>query len=1186
MPAARDSSEKYILGVDLGSASIGWAVILLDENKEPCKLLAAGAHIFDPGVEPPPAVAKMGQDELILRGLDRSKAAGRRIARQQRRQIDRRALRVKKLFKLLQANGLLPTYPEHKTVDLADERYQLFTRLDKELTQALCEAERGKSIILEANQALPYVLRSDALERPLTLFELGRALYHLCQRRGYRAGLEDESDEVEVEEASAETPARKIRKKKSTKESEDAEKKKASHKVVEEGIRDLHSRMDAVHAPTYGAYFANFSYNDPHKERIRVRWTSRDKYIEEFNLIWDKQRAFYREAYPEAPELLNDDLRKRVEECLFFQRPLASAAHLIGRCELIPEARRAPWATLEAQRFRLLQKVGDMAYLLPGEQHEKRLEPQQQRILAEALEKRGDMTFAQIAELLFLPLDTYFNLPRGKKKQPEKKILGNRISHFMLSTFGDRWTDKLTEAQRHKAVNRWAKPGERKARIAEAKTQWGLDNAAAISWADEKPPSGYCKFSLASLRKLNAGMEQGIHWTTTASKLRSQLAPKEPMKFVPPVVKSLPAITNPAVLRALTELRKVVNAIIRKYDRPYEIRIELARELRKNRKQRQDAHEASEKNHERRIVAAQKILDECGNYDPQGRNAEGLVRERRDDVTKMLLHMECKCVCPYTGDCIPYHALFGGEVEVEHIIPTSLMVDNDFNNLTLCYRKANAEKLNNTPWQAFGPHKDAVEWGRIIGRVKAFNNNSKLARFNLTSLEEVKAFANRRLNDTRYTSKLAGRLLMNLYADRDTQTSAPDDPQDEFRDRSGHQAIKVSSGTVTSLLRDAWKLYLGELIGEDAYKCPIKTQEQGENKKRRAGGSGKKDRCDHRHHAVDAVVIALTSDKVIHEINTLAGRLYGQYKRPLTYRDLRSIKSPWPDFIDDNFRSLFRKMFASRRPEHKLSGALHKETFYPKLRPDGTRHQRVSLDKFANAKNEKAELKLIGDIVDKNIKQAVIRFRDKIGTFKKWSKERDQWPQLDQNRKGKLLPEGNVRCIKKVRIQINEKVKTLGEKRSHYFHRHVKEGEIAYASFFTVQKKQGTRWKADIVTLFEATKRVRKLPKDQRSYVRIAEQHPDLPDAVFRFSLMKGDLVRLIQDGLEKIFVVRSFESDGRIWIAPINAAGKQQDMEKSGTLDRLGFAEFLTMGPGEDKVPQPVFVDLLGQPHNIAVKA
>ncbi len=1178
------SSQKYILGLDLGSASIGWAVILLDQNDEPCKLQAAGAHIFDPGVEKPPAVGQMSQDELILRGLDRSKAAGRRIARQQRRQIDRRSLRAKKLFKLLQSNKLLPNcndpdYTDLNSMTLADERFHLFMRLDKMLSDNLAKAHRkrgkGESVMLEADQALPYVLRKEALERKLTPWELGRALYHLCQRRGYRAGQANEDEEEEaVTDVAA---AKKSRTKKvSLSEVNEDEKEKANPKQVEAGILDLKAKMDAVHAPTYGAYFANFTNNDPHQERIRKRWTSRDKYLEEFNLIWDTQRAYYQNADLDAPELLHDDLRKLVKECLFYQRPLASAAHLIGRCELIPEARRAPWATLEAQRFRLLQKVGDLAYLRPGEKHEERLNPEQRKLLAEALETRGDMTFKQIAELLSLPPETYFNLPRGKKEQKEKKILGNRINHLMLKIFGNRWTNELTTDQRHKAVNSWVTLDDREARIAKAKFQWGLDETVDI-WADEKPPKDYCKFSLAALRELNAGMERGIHWTTTAAELRSRLAPKEPMKFVPPVKKALPAITNPAVLRALTELRKVVNAIVRQYDHPpYEIRIELARELRKNRKQRHDAHEANEKNHERRMVAARKILDECKNYEHRTVSAENLVRYHRDDVTKMLLLMECKCLCPYTGECIPYHALFGGQVEVEHIIPTSLMVDNEFGNLTLCYSKVNGEKLNNTPWQAFGPHKDPVRWAQIIERVKAFDNKSKMARFNLRSLEEVQAFANRRLNDTRYTSKLAGRLLMNLYADCDTPTSAPDDPLDEFRDRSGHQAIKVSSGTVTSLLRDAWRLYLGELIGDDAYKCPVKTPEQGGGKKR-SSSSGRKDRCDHRHHAVDAVVIALTSDKVIHEINTLAGRLYNQLQRPLTYRDLRSVQSPWPNFIDNNFRTLFRNMIVSRRPEHKLSGALHEETIYGKVRgyennkkESPIRHRRVAVGKgLTDAQIDK--------IVDGGIKSAIIKFRDE-GGFSKWSEKKPEWPTMLKSRSG------NPVKIKKVRIEITpKKLNTLGKGRSE---RYVKPGEVSYTSFFTLQTKSGTRWISDIVTLFDATQLVRALPKHDRSHEKISRRHREFPDAVFRFSLMKGDLVRLVEDGQEKIFVVRSFESDRRLWIAPINAAGKQQDMEQTRALRRWGFADFLKMGPGDDKIPQPVFVDLLGQPHNITVNA
>ena len=1165
MSSVMESTGKYILGLDLGSASIGWAVIQRDTNGDPCALLAAGSHIFDPGVEVPPAAGKLTQDEAIFRGMDASKAVGRRIARQQRRQIDRRAFRTKKLFKLLQTNSLLPAYADMKIDDLADERCKTFARLDKDLSDALCSTKRStgdNGVMLEADQALPYVLRHQALERKLELHELGRALYHLCQRRGYRPSQVEETED----EGSTQTEKQTQRKgKKSDGKLGDDAKVDTSPKTVEAGISLLQQKMNAAHAPTLGAYFANFKNNDPHTERIRKRWTSRTMYIDEFKLIWDKQREFY-------PDLLTDDLRKSIYDCLFFQRPLASSDHLIGRCELEPGERRASWSTLEAQRFRLLQKVNDLAFIPGGADREQKLSREQQIALAAALEMKGDLTFAEIRKELRVPPNTEFNLQRGKKT----RIEGNRVNRVMLQVFGDRW-NTFAEQEKTAAVDMWAKASDLADRISDAMSHWNLDHASAQIWADQKPPKDYCKLSRKALRRLLEKMEQGMPYKTAELELYGNpLAGKEPEPFVPPVLKTLPSINNPPVVRALTELRKVVNAVIRAYgEKPYEIRIELARELRKNRKQRHDATEASEKNHARRIEAAKKILKECKNYNSPTNDPERLVRERRDDVTKMLLLMECKCLCPYTGDSIPYHALFGGEVEVEHIIPQSLMVDNDFGNLTLCYRSVNAEKLNNTPWKAFGEANED-RWAQIIERVKKFDNNAKLARFQLRSIEEIQRFSNRRLNDTRYTSKLAGRLLMTLYGGRDIQAPTSQEELDEFRDRAGRRAITVSSGMVTSLLRDAWLLNLNGLIGDDAFKCPAKsidTDEESKTKKR-TDGPKRKDRCDHRHHAVDAVVIALTSEKVIREINTLASRLYSQLNRPLNYRDLKSLQQPWPNFIDDNFRNVFRKMIISRRPEHKLSGALHDATFYGKCRGydkkgDPIRHQRIAINKdLKEAKIEK--------IVDEGIKKAVIQFGRDIGGFSKWSAEKHGWPTL-QNKKTKIPI-----AIKKVRVKITKNAKTLGKGRSE---RYVEEGEIAYASFFSVPDKK-TRWESDIVTLFDATQRVRALRKADRGYEKVSRIHPDFPDAFFRFSLMKGDLVELLHDGKAGVFVVRSFESDGRIQVAPINAAGKHADLKQTGRLLRLGFTEFLKMGAFDDKVPRPVFVDLLGYPHYVKVHA
>jgi CRISPR-associated endonuclease Csn1 len=85
----------------------------------------------------------------------------------------------------------------------------------------------------------------------------------------------------------------------------------------------------------------------------------------EFNQIWEAQIAYY-------PESLTPALQKQIGQLLFFQRPIAAQGHLIGKCELEPNERRASWATLEAQRFRILQKVNDLQIIYPGKPSESR----------------------------------------------------------------------------------------------------------------------------------------------------------------------------------------------------------------------------------------------------------------------------------------------------------------------------------------------------------------------------------------------------------------------------------------------------------------------------------------------------------------------------------------------------------------------------------------------------------------------------------------------------------------------------------------------------------------------------------------------------------------------------------------------------------------------------------------------
>ena len=315
---------EYTLGLDLGSASIGWALIALDSSNKPQGLLKAGVRIFEPGVE--------GSTLDIERGKDQSKAVARREARLHRRQLRRRAARQRDLFLLLQQANLLPPAAE-ASVSLSDQRHQVLNDLDRALTANLrnnVEAESLRGV----EQSLPYFLRKSALDRKLGAFELGRVLYHLIQRRGFKSNRRE------------------------GKKSKDDDLGK-----VKAGISELAANIASAGVRTLGEYFAGLN---SHERRIRGRWTARSMYEQEFEKIWQSQCPYW-------PEVLDENFKSKVDWLLFFQRPIAAQEHLIGFCELEPEERRAPWAFLEAQQFRVLQKVNDLNVIEFGKLDERSL---------------------------------------------------------------------------------------------------------------------------------------------------------------------------------------------------------------------------------------------------------------------------------------------------------------------------------------------------------------------------------------------------------------------------------------------------------------------------------------------------------------------------------------------------------------------------------------------------------------------------------------------------------------------------------------------------------------------------------------------------------------------------------------------------------------------------------------------
>ena len=198
----------------------------------------------------------------------------------------------------------------------------------------------------------PYELRARALNEALEPWQLGRALYHLGQRRGYLSN-------------------RKTGNEKDGK--------------VAEGISEISQAMSEGGFRTLGEYFAG---EDSHSKRIRSRYTSRAMYEKEFNLIWDFQAKHH-------PELLDEAQKQAVYEAIFHQRPLKIQKHLVGKCDFEPDRKRGAKATLVAQEFRLWSNINNLKILL-GDGTERWLTDKERATLHEALKDKKQLSWEKI----------------------------------------------------------------------------------------------------------------------------------------------------------------------------------------------------------------------------------------------------------------------------------------------------------------------------------------------------------------------------------------------------------------------------------------------------------------------------------------------------------------------------------------------------------------------------------------------------------------------------------------------------------------------------------------------------------------------------------------------------------------------------------------------------------------------
>lgn len=832
-----------IFSVDIGTTSIGFAVVEHDHGTQSGSILRLGVRVFPEARDP---------DGTPLNQQRRQK-------RMARRQLRRRRQRRRLLNEILNKAGLLPPYGS--------------------------TGPQGWDAVMSAD---PYALRKRGLKERLEPYELGRALYHLSKRRHFRGrDLEEDVEEISQTEAAEE----------------------------KEAASNRETTLAALHAAgtTLGAWLADKRADarkrNPSEERRRGFHANRKAVEQEFDKLCEAQEKHH-------AVLRDQDFKQQIHTAIFAQRPVFWRKNTLGECRFMPGEPLCPKGSWLSQQRRMLEKLNNLALVGGNARH---LIAEERAAVLKHLQTQASMTWGKVRSTLKPFFEDgaekrlRFNLEFGG----ESKLLGNPLEAGLAKIFGPSWTDHPHKQAIRDAVHErlWhadygeigtqrvviRDAAERKRRRSEAVRgfvgDFSVTSEQAAALEGLTFPTGWEPFSTKALEEFLPELEAGARfgalvngpewedWRDRTFPHRERPTGEVLDRLPSPAVKEerdrIAKLRNPTVVRAQNELRKVVNNLIALYGKPDLIRVEVARDVGRSKRDREELLSANRKQERRRKDAIKDLAD------------KQIFEPSRDTVEKWLLWKECRERCPYTGDQIGFDALFReGRYDVEHIWPRSKSFDNSYKNKTLCHRDKNIEKGGRTPFEAFG---NTPEWERMTERVwdcvKARTmSRGKAKRFcDPRSLPDD--FVARQLNDTGYAARQAVAFLQRLWPD--LGPTAP-------------VRVQAVTGRVTAQLRRLWGL--NNILSDD----------------------GEKTRADHRHHAIDALTVACTHPGMTNRLS----RYWQAKDDPRAQRP--DLKPPWPTIRADAEQAV-ADIVVSHRVRKKVSGPLHKATTYGDTHQDITR---------------------------------------------------------------------------------------------------------------------------------------------------------------------------------------------------------------------------------------------------------
>lgn len=1045
---------SYRLGLDLGTNSIGWCALELDGQGEPVSVLDLGVRVMTPNDE-------AGRDPKSKVSL----AAGRRDARSARKRRDRFIRRQKRLIHLLVQAGLMP----------ADE----VTRKQLELLD-------------------PYALRVRALDQALTPHELGRTLFHLNQRRGFKSNRVTDGDDKE---------------KGATKQGIAA----LNQTIKQAGVRTLGEFLARRHAHNQnpaspGVLPVRFRPNREGNKVLYALYPTREMTAHEFEAIWAVQQ-------PHHPAILTPELKQALIKVMLEQRPLK--APLVGNCSLRPNEPRAPKAMPIFQRFRMLMELANLEIEKDGKGQRKLTVAQRDALLLLLGSRASTVSFEAMHKALKLDPDERFNLERGGRKGLDPDLLSAKLK----KAYGAGW-DALSIERRTALVERLLGESDEGVLFDWLEQHFAkLDHETHEALANARLPQGYASFGVSVLTDLVAIMERdGIetHDPVTGELYAAPMTFDEAVKRLGqasgedlhhsdrrpkgallarlPYYGDLPAlkgnvvqnqapnvsktsmeyrgrVPNPTVHIAMNQLRRVVNEVSALYGPPAEIVIELGRELKLN-KEEKDKRTREMRENETENQRRRKTLRDFNQADTPG------------NMMLLRLYDELPAdekVCAYTGTQISQAMLFDGSIEVDHILPFSRTLDDGFGNKVLCTREANREKKNRTPWESFGkdPRHD---YPLMIERVRRILPK-KAWRFQPDAMERFERkgdFLARQLTDSQHMARLARRYLAHICADN---------------------KVWAVTGQLTSRLRGFWGLN-SLLAGHN--QPDGKDGKDGEARRGRV-----KNRDDHRHHAVDAFTIACTDRGILMRFAAASARAEEQFDPRLLLKG--ETPEPFPGYRDQ-LRDALDRVIISHRPDHAVNGQLHEETAFGLADDeiDGKSYNLVVRKPLVGL--SEGEVERVRDR----------RLRDELLAVLAAAKQAGQKPEQA------LAAYGEVHGIRRVRILDMSDAVTI---RHGAQNQHAKAYKTGSNYCIEIFETPDGKWHGEGVTLFAAMQQKR-LGSVGQPVVKWPSAHPD---AKLMMRLRKGDTIALDEDGGGTgYYIVRKLDPNNRrVAVVRHSKAGK-----------------------------------------------